>query len=212
MPSLQGIKGYQKKLLPIKTPERHTFLFIILLMKNSELRQIGIKNPEEISGYRLKQINDTDHLIIRFKRALFSKTRQFKFGRFTKTVVTDSGQSAYETSSEISPRLLRLLTELDHFVKPGLNKVSLMRKTFQNMKKITPKGDLSWYIKWVAAVFILISMVLTATDYHPLNLYFNLIGVIGWLVVGILWKDRALIVLNGAATIIFIAGIGKTFL
>lgn len=181
-------------------------------MENSHLRKIGIEHPKEIPGYRLKQINDTDHLIIRFKRALFPKRKQYRFGRFAKTAVADSGQPVFETSHEISPHLLKLLAELDQIVKPGLNKVSLMRKTFHNMKKITPKGDLSWYLKWTAAVFILISMVLTATDNHPLNLYFNLVGVIGWLAVGILWKDRALMVLNGAATIIFSVGIVKSLL
>lgn len=29
------------------------------------------------------------------------------------------------------------------------------------------------------------------------DLYLSLIGVFGWLVIGILWKDRALILLNG---------------
>lgn len=29
------------------------------------------------------------------------------------------------------------------------------------------------------------------------DLYLSLIGVFGWLVVGIIWKDRALILLNG---------------
>ena len=34
-------------------------------------------------------------------------------------------------------------------------------------KKITPKGDLSWYIKWISSVIILTGMVLTATNIHP---------------------------------------------
>lgn len=29
------------------------------------------------------------------------------------------------------------------------------------------------------------------------DLYLSLVGVFGWLVVGIIWKDRALILLNG---------------
>lgn len=29
------------------------------------------------------------------------------------------------------------------------------------------------------------------------DLYLSLIGVFGWLVIGILWKDRALMLLNG---------------
>jgi len=73
-------------------------------------------------------------------------------------------------------------------------------------KKITPKGDLSWYIKWFSSVVILTGMVLTATNIHPLNLYLQFIGVLGWFFVGMLWHDRALIVLN-AVGIVFL-GIG----
>lgn len=176
------------------------------------LNKIGIENPEEILHYRLKHAGDTDHLIIRFKRAWIAKRRKYQFGRFSNTFVTDSGQHTVQDTREISPHLVKILHELEQIVHPGIEKISLMRKSFHNLKKITPKGDLSWYIKWVSAVFILISMVLTATDIHPLNLYFNLVGVIGWLIVGVLWKDRALMVLNGAATLIFSAGILKTFI
>ncbi len=74
-------------------------------------------------------------------------------------------------------------------------------------KKITPKGDLSWYIKWISSVFILIAMAMTSADIFPHNLVFHLIGVSGWLVVGMLWHDRALIFLNGVAIFMFASGI-----
>jgi ABC-type siderophore export system fused ATPase/permease subunit len=32
----------------------------------------------------------------------------------------------------------------------------------------------------------------------------SLIGVTGWMIVGLLWKDRALILLNGAGIVLFI--------
>tara|TARA_B110001454_G_scaffold30512_1_gene29776 strand:+ start:2717 stop:3025 length:309 start_codon:yes stop_codon:yes gene_type:complete len=75
-------------------------------------------------------------------------------------------------------------------------------------KKITPRGDLSWYIKWAASIFILIGMVLTsASGYEPLNLIVSLIGVIGWLIVGMMWHDRALVFINGIAIFIYSTGI-----
>lgn len=74
-------------------------------------------------------------------------------------------------------------------------------------KKITPKGDLSWYIKWISSVIILIGMVLTVTNIYPLNLYFHFVGLIGWFIVGMLWHDRALIMLNAVAAVIFAMGI-----
>ena len=80
-------------------------------------------------------------------------------------------------------------------------------------KKITPKGDLSWYIKWTASVIILWGMVLTSIGgLEPWNLFFHFVGVIGWLVVGMLWHDRAIIFINTAAAVIFGTGILKSIL
>ena len=75
-------------------------------------------------------------------------------------------------------------------------------------KKITPKYDLSWYIKWLSSCIILIGMVLTsAGGMEPYNLFFHLFGVMGWGFVGFLWHDRALIVLNAISFAIYSMGI-----
>jgi len=83
----------------------------------------------------------------------------------------------------------------------------------KTIKSVTPKYDLSWYIKWFASFFIIVGMMLTSLDVslYPLNLYFHLIGVSGWFVVGMLWHDRSLIVVNGIAMTIFTMGIIKHF-
>jgi len=50
-------------------------------------------------------------------------------------------------------------------------------------------------------------MALTSAEVTPWNLYFHLVGVIGWGAVGYLWHDRALIFINAIATFIFLTGI-----
>ncbi len=74
-------------------------------------------------------------------------------------------------------------------------------------KKLTPVGTLDWYIKWVASFIILIGMALTSINLTPFNLYFHFVGVVGWLVVGVMWHDRALMVVNSVAAMIFLMGI-----
>ena len=74
-------------------------------------------------------------------------------------------------------------------------------------KKITPKGDLSWYIKWVSSVFIIMGMALTSANIFPMNIIVHGIGVTGWLVVGMLWHDRALIFLNAVAIFVYATGL-----
>ena len=80
-------------------------------------------------------------------------------------------------------------------------------KSTRVYKKITPKGDLSWYIKWVSSVFIIMGMALTSANIFPMNIIVHGIGVTGWLVVGMLWHDRALIFLNGVAIFVFATGL-----
>jgi len=79
-------------------------------------------------------------------------------------------------------------------------------------KKITPKYDLSWYVKWVSSVLILTAVCFRAAGgFHMFDLYFSFAGTIGWLLVGILWHDRALIMLNGALTTLLFTGILKAY-
>ena len=87
-------------------------------------------------------------------------------------------------------------------------------------KSVTPKFTLDWYIKWIASLLILIAM---ATRDSGLNLYeplipvlddsgknivisvdivFSILGTAGWFIVGLLWKDRAVIVVNAVGTLL----------
>ena len=80
-------------------------------------------------------------------------------------------------------------------------------KSTRVYKKITPKGDLSWYIKWVSSIFIIAGMALTSANIFPVNIIVHGIGVTGWLIVGLLWHDRALIFLNAVAIFVYASGL-----
>lgn len=79
-------------------------------------------------------------------------------------------------------------------------------------KSVTPKGDLSWYIKWIGTVLIIISMILTTNNLFPFNMFLQTVGVICWLIVSVLWNDRSLIVLNSVALALFANGLLKYIL
>ena len=53
-------------------------------------------------------------------------------------------------------------------------------------KKVTPRGDLSWYIKWASSVTLIVAMLFTSANMFPINLYIANIGFVGWLMVGLL--------------------------
>lgn len=72
-------------------------------------------------------------------------------------------------------------------------------------KSATPKYTLDWYVKWVASVFVLAGMSMRGVEGLQLyDLIASTMGITLWLVVSILWKDRALIVLNGAGLLFLI--------
>tara|TARA_X000000950_G_scaffold289508_1_gene414491 strand:+ start:8613 stop:8912 length:300 start_codon:yes stop_codon:yes gene_type:complete len=73
-----------------------------------------------------------------------------------------------------------------------------LKKSKRIFKSATPKYDVSWYVKWFASAFVLAAMSLRGVEGFQLyDLVLSIIGISGWVVVSVLWKDRALIMLNG---------------
>tara|TARA_Y100000768_G_C23584030_1_gene498458 strand:+ start:166 stop:465 length:300 start_codon:yes stop_codon:yes gene_type:complete len=80
------------------------------------------------------------------------------------------------------------------------------KKELENSKRIfksaTPKYDISWYVKWIASAFILAAISIRGIEgLQFYDLILSLFGISGWLIVSVLWRDRALIVLNGVGLI-----------
>ena len=72
-------------------------------------------------------------------------------------------------------------------------------------KSATPKYTIDWYVKWVASTFILAAMSMRGVaGLEATDLIISTIGVSLWLWVSILWKDRALILLNGVGLLFLI--------
>ena len=62
-------------------------------------------------------------------------------------------------------------------------------------------------IKWLGSIFIIISMILTATNIYPYNLYTAIPGTLLWIYVSFMWNDRSLIAMNFTALTIYMLGI-----
>ena len=64
-------------------------------------------------------------------------------------------------------------------------------------KSATPKYTADWYIKWIASVFVLAAMSMSCIPvFQFYDLVLSIIGIFGWVIVSVLWRDRALIILN----------------
>tara|TARA_B100001093_G_C26139010_1_gene722512 strand:- start:44 stop:334 length:291 start_codon:yes stop_codon:yes gene_type:complete len=91
------------------------------------------------------------------------------------------------------------------------------KKELENSKRIfksaTPKYTVDWYIKWVASCFVLASMSIRGLEGMQLiDLSLSSVGVFLWLVVAILWNDRALILLNAVGFTFLIKNLIQSFL
>ena len=78
------------------------------------------------------------------------------------------------------------------------------------INSITPKYDITWYVKWTASIIVLIGITIRASgvsELQWLDIVCSWIGAVGWFYVGFKWNDRALMVLNGVIGVILFAGI-----
>ena len=65
-------------------------------------------------------------------------------------------------------------------------------------KSATPKYTVDWWLKLVASIFILSALSMRGIDgFIFYDLILSIVGIGLWLIVSVLWKDRALVLLNG---------------
>ena len=79
--------------------------------------------------------------------------------------------------------------------------------------KVTPYKDTSWYIKWCATAVLLVAITSRAAGGPQLvDFCLSITGTLGWAVVGFMWHDRALMVLNSVVAGILTVGVLRLIL
>ena len=61
-------------------------------------------------------------------------------------------------------------------------------------------------VKWVATIIQLTGYGFTGLNYTPWNIYLFFIGIVLWFAVGVMWKDKAIIVVHVGAFISRLVG------
>ncbi|GMG85154.1 hypothetical protein LNKW23_43700 [Paralimibaculum aggregatum] len=64
-------------------------------------------------------------------------------------------------------------------------------------------------IKWAASAIQIAGYALTGFGVTPWNLYLFLVGVLGWFAVGVLWNDRAIMLIHVVAFSAMMAGLSS---
>ena len=81
------------------------------------------------------------------------------------------------------------------------------------MSKLTDKKDTAWFVKWISSFIVITAMSLRGIEGMQLyDLVLSITGVSGWLCVGLLWKDRALIILNAVGLVLLIKNLLTEFM
>lgn len=71
--------------------------------------------------------------------------------------------------------------------------------------------SLDWYVKWVASISLLIGMLIRGIEGLQIyDLTFSTAGITLWLWVSILWKDRALIIVNTVGVLLLLRNVFQT--
>ena len=63
-------------------------------------------------------------------------------------------------------------------------------------KRSIGSEDIAFAIKWVASIIQILGYTATAFGFTPLNIYLFLVGLLGWFAVGVMWKDRAIMLIH----------------
>jgi hypothetical protein len=62
-------------------------------------------------------------------------------------------------------------------------------------------------LAWLGTLILLIAATLAAFNFYPIYVFMFCIANGIWVAVGILWKERSLIVLNAGLTLIYLLGL-----
>ncbi|MFD2740985.1 DUF6552 family protein [Sulfitobacter aestuarii] len=77
---------------------------------------------------------------------------------------------------------------------------------------VTASGakGIAFQVKWAASVIQIMGYTATAFGWTPWNLYLFLVGVLGWFAVGVLWNDRAIMLIHFVALGAMLAGMSSS--
>ena len=67
-------------------------------------------------------------------------------------------------------------------------------------------------IKWISTIFVLVGILLTNLNNYPLNIYLHGLGVIGWTIAGLIYKDKAILTNFGLQIPIFAFGVFRAII
>jgi len=63
------------------------------------------------------------------------------------------------------------------------------------------------WLAWLSTVCLLIAATLAALNIYPYYIFAFIGANTLWIIIGVLWKEKSLVVMNAGLTLIYIAGL-----
>ena len=79
--------------------------------------------------------------------------------------------------------------------------------SIQNLSKLVSTVDYLFVIKWISTFILLTGVALTTYNVYPMNVYVSLVGNLGWLYVGFMWREWSLITVQTVIVMIYTSGL-----
>ena len=82
------------------------------------------------------------------------------------------------------------------------------------VKSVTPYYTADWYIKWIASIIVLFAVAIRSAGVPELmiwDMFLSWVGAAMWAIVGFMWKDRAILLLNGVLGLMLFSGLIAEF-
>ena len=86
----------------------------------------------------------------------------------------------------------------------------MVKQAVSNKTKLFPSHIATTSIKWTASIAQILGYATTAYNIEPWNIYLFLVGLLGWFTVGILWNDKAIILIHLIALISMLSGLANS--
>ncbi|MCY0146294.1 hypothetical protein OEG84_00810 [Hoeflea sp. G2-23] len=86
-----------------------------------------------------------------------------------------------------------------------------MHQEHQTMTIAMVSNDrIAFAVKWAASIIQILGYTATGFGFTPWNLYLFVVGVFGWFAVGVLWNDKAIMLIHIVALAAMIAGMSAS--
>ena len=104
------------------------------------LKKLGIPDTSLIARYSLRQEAQVDVLKVYFhkqKGELFAKSLKFKYPRQRKNIRLNNQSGQYKETTEVSPNLTQVMTELNQITKPKeLDSADIKHKILTDLRHL----------------------------------------------------------------------------